>query len=262
MFLLFEQAGGAQKFTGPPREKPASGSATPQNTSDFRVKKVGFLFYFAPHRKKRPVCLKPLYSGALVPGGHGSAPTEPAGETPGHSGKSHAYTHAKARGSPGKAPLPAQEGKRDTPNRERPFAAPETPKNADIKKGFVGIVRAAQSVQNHAHKKRFRYHGIPPPCGGPGKRTGDRREVSERQRRSAANRPTRQARWYFQLWRSDRAGGTAFLVSVGVWGAPLPAALVNRMLYKVLYKCDAGESQNSKRAFVVGKDSRPPLFCE
>lgn len=120
MFLLFEQAGGAQKFTGPPREKPASGSATPQNTSDFRVKKVGFLFYFAPHRKKRAY-LKPLYSGALVPGGHRSAPTEPAGETPGHSGKlthTRAQRPVEARGRPlsphgrertrpaGKGPLP------------------------------------------------------------------------------------------------------------------------------------------------------------
>ena len=152
MFLLFEQAGGGQKFTGPPREKTASGSATPQNTSDFRVKKVGFLFYFAPHRKKRPVCLKPLYSGALVPGGHRSAPTEPAGETPGHSGKSHAYTHAKARGSPGKALLPAREG-RDTPNRERPFAAPETPKNADRKKDSLALYGLPEAHKTRRIKK-------------------------------------------------------------------------------------------------------------
>ena len=116
-----------------------------------------------------------------------------------------------------------------------------------------------------AHKtrriKRFRYHGIPPPCGGQRKRTGDRREVSERQRRSAANRPTRQARWYFQLWRSNRVGGTAFLISVGVWGAPLPAAFVNSMLYNVLYKCDADESHNSKGALWWERTLGLPFFA-
>lgn len=65
----------------------------------------------------------------------------------------------------------------------------------------------------------------------------------------------------FQLWRSDRAGGTAFLISVGVWGAPLPAAFVNSMLYNVLYKCDAGESHNSKGALWWERTLGLPFFA-
>ena len=103
---------------------------------------------------------------------------------------------------------------------------------------------AAQSAQNLAHKKDFVTTVSPHPA-----------EAQE-------SAPGTGVGKCFQLWRSDRAGGTAFLISVGVWGAPLPAAFVNSMLYKVLYKCDAGESHNSKGAFVVGKASRPPLFCE
>lgn len=64
-------------------------------------------------------------------------------------------THArKGLWRPGEGPSPYTGGK-GAPSRERPFAAPEMPKNADIKKGFVGIVWAAQSVQKRAHKKDF-----------------------------------------------------------------------------------------------------------
>ena len=66
---------------------------------------------------------------------------------------------------------------------------------------------------------------------------------------------------YFQLWRSDRVGGTAFLISVGVWGAPLPAAFVNSMLYNVLYKCDAGDSHNSKKSLWQERPLGLPFFA-
>ena len=75
---------------------------------------------------------------------------------------------------------------------------------------------AAQSAQNLAHKKDFVTTVSPHPV-----------EAQE-------SAPGTGVEKCFQLWRSDRAGGTAFLISVGVWGAPLPAAFVNSMLYNVL----------------------------
>ena len=113
------------------------------------MKKVGRRFPFSrpisapPHRKK-PTFLAAFYSWCSW--------------TFWKVSRIHAR---KGLWRPGKAPLPAQEGK-DTPIRERPLAAPKTSKNADIKKGFVGIVWAAQSVQKRAHKKDFVTHGIPP----------------------------------------------------------------------------------------------------
>ena len=142
MFLLFEQAGGAQKFTGPPREKPASGSATPQKTSDFGVKKVGSRFPFpGPYR------LPPIKKA-----GFGGLALLVVFLDMVESSRTHAR---KGLWRPGEGPSPRTGGKRDTPNRERPLAAPKTPKNADIKKGFVGTVWAARSAQNATHKKDF-----------------------------------------------------------------------------------------------------------
>ena len=66
----------------------------------------------------------------------------------------------------------------------------------------------------------------------------------------------------FQLWRRNKARGTAFLIPVGVWGPPLPAAFVNSMLYNVLYKCDAGDSHNSKKSLWQERPLGLSLFRE
>ena len=53
---------------------------------------------------------------------------------------------------PGEGPSPAREGK-DTPNRERPFAAPETPKNADRKKDSLALYGLPEAHKTRRIKK-------------------------------------------------------------------------------------------------------------
>ena len=146
MFLLFEQAGGGQKFTGPPREKPASGSATPQNTSDFEVKKVGSPFpslYRLPPSEKAGfggLALLVVFLDIL------------------ESSRTRAH---KGLWKPGEGPSPRTGGKRDTPSRERPFAAPKTSKNANIKKDSLALY-GLPKVCKTTHTKKISLPRYPP----------------------------------------------------------------------------------------------------
>ena len=144
---------------------------------------------------------------------------------------------------PWEGPSSRTGGKGATPSRERPFAAPETPKNADRKKDSLALYGLPEAHKTRRIKKDFVTTVSPHPVEAQG------------------NAPETGGGKYFQLWRSDRVGGTAFLISVGVWGAPLPAAFVNSMLYNVLYKCDAGESHNSKGALWWERTLGLPFFA-
>lgn len=117
----------------------------------------------------------------------------------------------------------------------------ETSKNAD-KKGFVGIVLAAQSVQKRAHKKDF-VTTVSPTLWRPREtHQGPAGGVVYKNRAILWERgsPLPAGSWlittgtgggkHFQLWRSDRAGGTASLAKgKGPWynvHDPLGFALV------------------------------------
>lgn len=73
----------------------------------------------------------------------------------------------KACGSPGKASLPAREGK-DTPSRERPLAAPKTPKNADIKKDSLALYGLSKVCKITHIKKDFVTTVFPHPAEAQG----------------------------------------------------------------------------------------------
>ena len=207
-----------------------------------------------------------------MPGGHRSAPTEPAGETPGRSGK---LTHTRAQRpveARGRSLFPHGR-ERGAPSRERPLAAPKTSKNADRKKDSLALY-GLPKVRKISHIKKISLPRYPPTLWRPKKaHRGPAWGVLYKNRAILWERraPPPSGSWVittgtgvgkcFQLWRSDRAGGTAFLISVGVWGAPLPAAFVNSMLYNVLYKCDAGESHNSKGALWWERTLGLPFFA-
>ena len=142
---------------------------------------------------------------------------------------------------PGEGPSPCTRGKGDTPSRERPFAAPEMSKNADIKKDSLALYGLPEAHKTR-HIKKISLPRYPPTLRRP--RETHRRPawgVMYKNRAILRERgaPLPAGSWvittgtgvgkYFQLWRSDRAGEPLPLqkekgrgtMSTTPWGLPL-----------------------------------------